>query len=206
LTFPVAGDEPARAVVTYVADAGKPACYSSSMILPQPGGLFDYQTPVLIQQKLDEQIQVYQQCVQTENARQGAEDALIKDINQIVTQLTTELGKIDDAYQSYAASGNPLAHKYEGYLGQRKRAVFLWQTDAVQLQLVAQERARRLKDLNRQQGILTDRQAAAQTKIRRRFDFSWATCHWLYYACRCMGFSSDSDKPGRLQLLLCGVS
>jgi hypothetical protein len=156
---------------TIVAEAGRPACWTQQIKLPRQTGVFNYKTPISIQTLLDDQVQVFQQCQELEKARQGKEDALIANIADRVKLLTTDLAKIDESFQGYAASGNPLEQRFQDKLQERKGQIQRWQALAIKIQLIKQERVRRIDDLNRQQTVLTARLSdPGRLRPRQRFD------------------------------------
>lgn len=175
-TFPIRdkdkeGKEEFRRIATYTADAGTPACETKFQALPRPSTIFDYHTPVAIQQTLDCQIQTFGKCVEEETATQGQEETLLKNIDATITQLTTELGKLNDAAQGYAASNNPLRFTFQDQVDERKAVIAQWQALSVRLKLAELERTRRMQDYTRQQKILTDRQAdPGRLRPRQRID------------------------------------
>jgi hypothetical protein len=156
----------------YAESAGRPACaFRGSFNLPQQQTLFDYETAVRIQNILDSEVQVLQQCQQTETARQGQEGLLIGDITAYVTKLNTDLANVDTSYQTYTAALNPLAGQLQSTLDKRKAEVWRWQAILAELTLFQQERARRTLDLTRQLKIITDRQGdPGRLRPRQRFD------------------------------------
>jgi hypothetical protein len=169
ITIPL--NSPSEEVGNIVAEAGRPACWTYQIILPKQTGVFNYETPVGIQSELDDQVQVYQQCQELEKAKQGKEDALIANITDRIKLLTTDLAKIDESFQGYAASENPLEERFNYKLEQRKEQIQRWQALAIKIQLIKQERLHRIEDLTRQQAILTARLAdPGRLRPRQRFD------------------------------------
>jgi hypothetical protein len=156
----------------YPEAAGKPACaFMGSFNLPQQQTLFDYQTAIHNQDILDSELQVLQQCQQTETANQGEENLLVGDITAYVAKLNTDMANVDTAYQTYAAALNPMANHLKTLLDDRKDEVWTWQAILAKLTLFQQERARRTQDLTRQVNIITARLAdPGRLRPRQKFD------------------------------------
>jgi len=169
-TFPMSNSDLLR-IAKFTADSGKPACQTQLQALPQPKTIFGYGTAVSVQEVLDCQIQTFNKCVEEETGAQGQEETLLKNIDTTITQLTTDLGKLNDAAQGYAASNNPLRFAFQDRVDKRKKVIAQWQTLSVRLKLTELERARRMQDYTRQVKILTDRQAdPGRLRPRQRID------------------------------------
>jgi len=169
-TFPL-DEENLQEVATYTADAGKPACVTRFEPFPRPQTIFDYDAAVKIQQTLDCQTQTFGKCVEEETAKQGQEETLLKNIDATIAQLTTELSKVNEAAQSYAASNNPLRFTFQKQVDQRKAVIAQWQALSIQVKLAQLERVRRMQDYTRQQKILSDRQAdPGRLRPRQKID------------------------------------